>query len=175
MKRILSIIVAMLMMGVAAYSQTITFLGIPVDGSQESFRTRLLNKGYEYSSIFDCYSGVFNGHDILCKSMDNHGNLWRIYIRYAVNEEEAYIASEYNTLIQLFKANTKYHESYTTPVKDASTLYSDIKLHGKVIESSFLTPDEKGCVWFRLFNERGYFYIGLFYDNLNNAPNGEDL
>lgn len=175
MRKLFATIVTALMFGVVAYSQTIAFLGIPIDGSLKSFNTQLKNRGYEYSPPLDVYYGVFNGKDVLCKSMDNHGEVWRVYVRYDISQEERYIASEYNTLIKMFQDSAKYHESYTTAVTDASELYTDIKIHGKIYESSFLTPDEKGCVWFGLFYERGYYYIGLFYDNLNNSPNGEDL
>ena len=33
----------------------------------------------------------------------------------------------------------------------------------------------KGCVWFRIHKQYGRYHIGLYYDNLNNRPNGEDL
>lgn len=39
----------------------------------------------------------------------------------------------------------------------------------KVIQMS------KGSVWFKIFEHYGKYYIGLYYDNLLNKPNGEDL
>ena len=32
-----------------------------------------------------------------------------------------------------------------------------------------------GSVWFKIFEHYGKYYIGLYYDNSLNAPNGEDL
>lgn len=32
-----------------------------------------------------------------------------------------------------------------------------------------------GCVWFTIHEVYGTYQIGLYYDNLNNRPNGEDL
>ena len=32
-----------------------------------------------------------------------------------------------------------------------------------------------GCVWFTIHQIEGKYSIGLYYDNLNNRPNGEDL
>ena len=32
-----------------------------------------------------------------------------------------------------------------------------------------------GSVWFKIFEHYGKYYIGLYYDNLLNKPNGEDL
>ena len=32
-----------------------------------------------------------------------------------------------------------------------------------------------GSVWFKIFEYYGKYYIGLYYDNLINKPNGEDL
>ena len=39
----------------------------------------------------------------------------------------------------------------------------------KVIQMS------NSSVWFKIFEHCGEYYIGLYYDNLLNAPNGEDL
>ena len=39
----------------------------------------------------------------------------------------------------------------------------------KVIQMS------NSSVWFKIFEHYGKYYIGLYYDNLLNAPNGEDL
>ena len=39
----------------------------------------------------------------------------------------------------------------------------------KVIQMS------NSSVWFKIFEHYGKYYIGLYYDNLRNAPNGEDL
>lgn len=39
----------------------------------------------------------------------------------------------------------------------------------KVIQMS------NSSVWFKIFEYHGEYYIGLFYDNLLNKPNGEDL
>ena len=40
---------------------------------------------------------------------------------------------------------------------------------GKIFQMS------KGSVWFQIFEYYGKYYIGLYYDNLINKPNGEDL
>ena len=34
---------------------------------------------------------------------------------------------------------------------------------------------KNSSVWFKIFEHYGKYYIGLYYDNLLNAPNGEDL
>lgn len=39
----------------------------------------------------------------------------------------------------------------------------------KVIQMS------NNSIWFKIFEHYGKYYIGLYYDNLLNAPNGEDL
>ena len=39
----------------------------------------------------------------------------------------------------------------------------------KVIQMS------NSSIWFKIFEHYGKYYIGLYYDNLLNAPNGEDL
>ena len=56
--------------------------------------------------------------------------------------------------------------------------YSDKELYNQLILSTVRMAAiqmSKGSVWFKIFEYYGKYYIGLYYDNLINSPNGEDL
>ena len=55
--------------------------------------------------------------------------------------------------------------------------YSDkdnyIQVFSSIVDKIFQMS--KGSVWFTIFEHYGKYYIGIYYDNLVNKPNGEDL
>ena len=55
--------------------------------------------------------------------------------------------------------------------------YSDkdnyIQVFSSIVDKIFQMS--KGSVWFQIFEYYGKYYIGIYYDNLINKPNGEDL
>lgn len=56
--------------------------------------------------------------------------------------------------------------------------YSDKDNYDKLISFHLglkVIQISNGSVWFKIFEHYGKYYIGLYYDNLLNAPNGEDL
>lgn len=60
-----------------------------------------------------------------------------------------------------------YGEFYSDKDNYDQLISSVVRL--KVIQMS------NSSVWFKIFEHYGKYYIGLYYDNLLNAPNGEDL
>ena len=67
-------------------------------------------------------------------------------------------------------ANTDFNNLENLSSEDFNKIkFIIIKLIGKLSES--LT----GEVWFTIHENYGKYQIGLYYDNLNNRPNGEDL
>ena len=56
--------------------------------------------------------------------------------------------------------------------------YSDKDNYNQLISSVVgmkVFQMSKGSVWFKIFEHYGKYYIGIYYDNLVNKPNGEDL
>ena len=56
--------------------------------------------------------------------------------------------------------------------------YSDKDKYNQLISSLVglkIIQMSNSSVWFQIFEYHGKYYIGLYYDNLLNAPNGEDL
>ena len=65
-------------------------------------------------------------------------------------------------------------------IKDEKDIefYSDKDNYDKLISaivSLKVIQMSNSSVWFKIFEHYGEYYIGLYYDNLLNAPNGEDL
>ena len=65
-------------------------------------------------------------------------------------------------------------------IKDEKDIefYSDKDNYDKLISaivSLKIIQMSNSSVWFKIFEHYGEYYIGLYYDNLLNAPNGEDL
>lgn len=60
-----------------------------------------------------------------------------------------------------------YGEFYSDKDNYDMLISSQVRL--KVIQMS------NNSVWFKIFEYHGEYYIGLYYDNLLNKPNGEDL
>ena len=48
-----------------------------------------------------------------------------------------------------------------------------IQVFSSIVDKIFQMSN--GSVWFQIFEYYGKYYIGLYYDNLINKPNGEDL
>ena len=65
-------------------------------------------------------------------------------------------------------------------IKDEKDIefYSDKDNYDKLISSIVglkVIQMSNSSIWFKIFEHYGKYYIGLYYDNLLNAPNGEDL
>ena len=55
--------------------------------------------------------------------------------------------------------------------------YSDKDLYNQLVSSvtDKIIQMSNSSVWFKIFEHYGKYYIGIYYDNLVNKPNGEDL
>ena len=65
-------------------------------------------------------------------------------------------------------------------IKDEKDIefYSDKDNYNQLISSVVrlkVIQMSNSSIWFKIFEHYGKYYIGLYYDNLLNAPNGEDL
>ncbi len=243
---------------VAQNPGALKFLGIPIDGTELQFASKLKAKGFTYNSISKSYKGQFNGEDVDIYLHTNHNLMDRVYVAFPKTDEDG-IKAEFNRLLSQFNDNDKYLDlsfnemipddediSYEITIKkkryQASFSYIDPNLDPlPVIDpfmdhfSDFFTQDElsqlknkmrtlfslpenqqksfeeliraevesiyikqveanpnkavdllvsyldameslaNGSVWFMIHEHAGKYYIGLYYDNLQNRAHGEDL
>ena len=87
------------------------FLGIPIDGTESQFATKLKAKGFTYNTAYESYQGQFNGMPVDVYIHTNHNIVDRVYVAFPYTTE-ADIKNEYNHLLGQFKDNAKYMDLY---------------------------------------------------------------
>ena len=102
MKRFLAtfLFVLMTIAAIAQDSNTIKFLGIPVDGTKNEMISKLQAKGYKYDAFSDNLFGEFNGTDVIIYVQTINNKVWRIGIGDANVMDEADIKYRYNRLFK---------------------------------------------------------------------------
>ena len=159
-------------------SNVLKFMGIPVDGSKTEVIQKLKEKGFKYDSINDCLTGQFNGMDSHIFISTNKNKVDRITVCNANTTDETNIRIAYNNLLQQFNSNSKYITiEENKPISEDEDISYGITVHKKRYEADFYLKDNttQGMVWFMILRSFGQYSIAIFYENLNNRPNGEDL
>lgn len=159
-------------------SNVLKFMGIPVDGSKTEVIQKLKEKGFKYDSINDCLTGQFNGMDSHIFISTNKNKVDRITVCNANTTDETNIRIAYNNLLQQFNNNSKYITiEENKPISEDEDISYEMSIHNKRYEADFYLKDNptQGGVWFMICEFRSEYYIAIFYENLNNRPNGEDL
>ena len=180
MKRFLAtfLFVLMTITAIAQDNNAIKFLGIPVDGTKKEMISKLQAKGYEYDAYSDDLFGEFNGANVIISVQTVNNRAWRIVIVDAnVNNDEANIKHRYNHLFEQLSNNGKYkvHEGSTLGEKE--DISYEMTVHKKRYDAVFHLKDKSihGRVWYTIMREYGKYGIIMFYENLDNAANGDDL
>ena len=146
MRRFLSFVMVMLI-SLSSFAQDVTkFLGIPVDGTKESMKQKLIQKGFKYDAKKDCLKGEFNGRDVEISIVTYRNKVWRIAVVDATPCDEAQIKVRFNNLCYQFNRNKKY-----TPVRDAE---------------KYIIPDDEDISYEMSVNNKRYeaSYIQNFPD-----------
>ena len=180
MKRFLAtfLFVLMTIVAIAQNSNTIKFLGIPVDGTKKEMISKLQAKGYEYDASSDGLFGEFNGTDVIIFIHTVNNRVWRICICDAnVNNDAANIKARYNKLFKQLSNNGKYKVLDGSTLGEEENISYEMTVHKKRYEAGFTFKDKSihGLVWYMIIREYGEYGIKMFYENLDNAANGNDL
>jgi hypothetical protein len=186
----------MLSISILAQNNVIKFLGIPVDGTKSAMIQKLKEKGYTYNSSYDKLEGEFNGRQVLISVLTYNNKVWRIAVLDAHPSSETQIKIRFNTLCRQFEQNKKYMSMRDNQeINESEDISYEMSIHNKQYEASFyqlgekLSPVEfysksdeeldqlsKNITWFTISQmEYDSYIIMLFYDNMNNQANGEDL
>ena len=141
----------------------------------EEIRIRFNNLIHQFENN-DKYFYIFP-NDIIPEDEDIHYEI-------LVNKKEYIAEFRYNPLygndeLRDRLVNEAVEESKEN-IKDEKDIefYSDKDNYDKLISSIVglkVIQMSNSSVWFKIFEHYGKYYIGLYYDNLLNAPNGEDL
>ncbi len=162
-----------------------TFLGIPIDGTKSEMIKKLKAKGYtDCPYAKDAVSGEFNGVDVNIYIHTNNNLVYRLCIIDNNLRGESQIKIRYNHLCNQFQNNSRYMIVDPTisdySLSDNEDIKYEITVNDKQYQASyFQNPDTPGfldrLVWFTIAESYGEYGIIMFYENLKNAANGEDL
>ena len=180
MKRFLItfLFVLMAITAIAQESNTIKFLGIPVDGTKKEMISKLQAKGYEYNASSDYLFGEFNGTNVRIFVQTVNNRVWRIGIIDAnIIDNEANIKIRYNDLFRQLSNNDKYKVLGARTWGEEEDISYEMSVHKKRYDAVFIFKDESinGWVWYMIIEQYGKYGIVMFYENLDNEANGEDL
>ena len=179
MKRFLItfLFVLMTITTIAQESNTIKFLGIPVDGTKEEMISKLQAKGYKYDAYSDVLLGEFNGTNVMIRVQTVNNRVWRIGIGDANAKDEADIKIRYNNLFKQLSNNDKYKVDDGSTLGEEEDISYEMTVHKKRYEAGFTFKDKSihGCVWYMIVERYGKYGIMMYYENLDNEANGDDL
>ena len=115
----------------------LTFLGIPIDGTEAQFTAKLRKKGFTYNSAYESYKGQFNGKSVNVYIHTNHNLVDRVYVAFPYNSEEG-IRGEFNKLLSQFKDNGKYVDlSMNTEIPSDEDISHEISVNKKRYQASY--------------------------------------
>ena len=175
-KLLLFILFVSVAMGANAQN-TIKFLGIPVDGTKREMISKLEAKGYEYDSYGDYLTGEFNGQDVKIIIQTINNRVWRIAVADDSGVNETNIKIRFNNLFDQFSNNGKYICVQGDKLSDNDDISYEMSVNNKRFDAYFIPKDTSinGCVWYTICEFGGEYAIAIFYENTDNAANGDDL
>ena len=173
----------LLMFMTLSLNAQVSFKGIPVDGEVPEMMNQLRKIGFkdtdqEYSiegHTLPVLEGYFNGKQVNVYINAYNGKVYRITVCDANTVNEAQIIINYNRLFDQFVENSKYTLEHGEKIDDNEDVSYNMKIINYVYEASFIQNMQNNSVWFRIVEVNSKYYIGIIYDNLLNAPNGDDL
>ena len=163
---------------IAQESNTIKFLGIPVDGTEKEMISKLQAKGYEYDTSLDALFGEFNGTDVFILVQTVNNKVRRIGIVDAnIIDNEANVKIRYNNLFKQLSNNGKYEVHTGSTLEEKEDISYEMSVHKKRYDAVFYPKDISinGLVWYTIVEKYGKYGILMFYENLDNAATGDDL
>ncbi len=155
----------------------IKFLGIPIDGTKTNMISELKKKGFVYDSDIDILKGEFNGKDVYISVVTNNNKVYRIFVSDVTTLNETEIKVRFNQLFHQFLKNGKYDLLDGETLSDEEKVAYEIAVNSKRYDVSFIPKDPTihGIVWYIIADYAGEYYIAMYYDNLDNQADGEDL
>lgn len=115
----------------------IQFLGIPIDGPESQFATKLKAKGFTYISYLEGYKGQFNGKNVEVYIHTNHNLVDRVYVAFPTTTEKE-IKNEFNRLLSQFNNTGKYMDlSFNEEISDDEDISHEITVNNKRYQASF--------------------------------------
>lgn len=147
MRRILTLALLVLL-PLLAFAQTtdntLKFLGIPVDGTEQAMISNLKSKGFRYDSVLGYLTGQFNGESVKVYIHTNHNAVDRVYVSFPTTTSENEIRNRYNRLLSQFDTNDKYFSLLgNDPIPLDEDISYEMSVNDKEYQASYryLNPD----------------------------------
>ena len=183
MKRLFLLLLLVTSTTVFAQKEVTKFLGIPVDGYKSEMIQKLKAKGYKYNSVRECLEGEFNGREVEIGVVTNNNKVYRIAVFDKNYSSETDIKIRFNTLCGQFENNSRYFGSKEQRISDDDDISYEISVHNKRYEAVFYQMHDDDefedvinrPVWFMIGDYYGSYKILMYYDNVYNQANGDDL
>ncbi|MBE6187970.1 MAG: hypothetical protein E7143_02455 [Rikenellaceae bacterium] len=183
MKKLLIALALLIGTSATAQEKDVTkFLGIPVDGFKSEMIEKLKEKGF-VPTYSDYLTGEFNGTNVDLVPVTNNNKVYRIAVFDKNYLEETDIKIRFNKLCNQFENNPRYKKISVDnfQISESEKISYNITVNKKRYEASYYQVSENGTpcfyknVWFMIDDKYGQYRIIMFYDNLLNQANGEDL
>lgn len=193
----LVLMLTLLTLTLTAYSQhyVTKFLGIPVDGSKSGMIRKLKAKHFKNALIGYDLEGEFNGTKVNIAVATNKKKVWRVMVADAVLRDEQQIKLRFNNLYNQFSNNNRYIKAGGSTISDNEDISYEMTVNKKEYQAAFIqwpTDEEakslsdeaisnlnrdayKRIVWFTINKDETDYKILMYYDNVYNDANGEDL
>ena len=194
MKKFLLYVAIMLLYAASvAQANATQFLGIPIDGTKTEMIQKLKVKGFLYDAKLDILEGEFNGQKVHISIVTDNGKVYRIMLIDANETSESQIKIRFNTLCYQFEKNGKYLPmKENQSIDESEDISYEMLVHNKEYQAGFYQLGQdiasyydksteelerllNKVVWFTIVESYGKYVIAMYYDNYNNASNGEDL
>lgn len=138
---ILTIVAMMFSMCLFAQKDVTTFLGIPVDGTKQQMKQKLISKGFvpKINGTEEYFVGEFNGTNVHVYIVTNNNKVYRIMVCDANTIDEANIKIRFNRLVSQFENNKRYmslSDSESQMLSDDVDISYQMALN-KIIEAVF--------------------------------------
>ncbi len=122
------------------------FVGVPIGGTKEHMTDALKAKGFNYSYLYECLTGIFNGENVKVYLSTNHDVVDKIRVEYPPYSGSE-IRVKYDVLRSRFNRNAKY--LCVNPIDEAAAggEYNNDAIY------FYLHPSVNSRVWLENFKQ----------------------
>lgn len=114
----------------------IKFMGIPVDGKQSTFASKLRAKGFNYNVFTKGYEGEFNGTGVDVFLHTTHKRVDMVQVNFPDMKEKG-VKSEFNSLLVQYRNTGRYYDFFNQPIPDNEDISAGLSYRNKKYEAAF--------------------------------------
>ncbi|NLV52089.1 MAG: hypothetical protein GXY64_02330 [Bacteroidales bacterium] len=150
MKKMITLIcMAFMACAIHAQSDVITFLGIPVDGTEAEMREQLMAKGFKKVSGEKYLKGEYDGKEVQVTINTEKKKVYRLMVFDAISSDEALIRDRYNELFLRYSNDKSFVQSSAVsaqPIPKEESISTEMLTHGKVYHAAFYQDPDSTAV-----------------------------